>query len=201
MGLAQPDSRTKLEILQEILHAATREASACMCRWTGGLITLTLDSAREIPVEEVSEDLGLGVEMVTMVVLTLDEEVGGTLVLIFDKENGRRLASTLTKQEPGSEPTWTDLERSALNETGNILGCAFFNSIARLIGFEFVPSVPMLIEDYGACVVQQALVDQLGDASDVLVCQTTFHRGGEELNWSVLFIPNSGLRSVLEDSI
>ena len=44
-SLQEPD----LVVLHQLFAAATHDASAAMCRWTNGLITLTLDEVREIP--------------------------------------------------------------------------------------------------------------------------------------------------------
>jgi chemotaxis protein CheC len=40
------DRDARLHVLHELLAAATHEASAAMCRWTEGQITLSLDEVR-----------------------------------------------------------------------------------------------------------------------------------------------------------
>ncbi len=196
-----PASRTKLDVLHGLFASATHDASATMCRWTDGLITLSLDEVREIPLSEACGELGLGDELLTMVVLSLDGEIGGAMVLTFDDENARRLAASLLGQpaNPGTE--WTDLEKSALTETGNILGCAYMNALTRLIDRELVPTAPCFLQDYAASVLQQALMAQAVTSDDVLVCRTGFHRQGEELNWRVLFIPTDTMRKAMEEAL
>jgi len=54
------DSDRSLEGMHELFSSATHDASAAMCRWTNGLITVTLDDVREIPLEEVSIALDIG---------------------------------------------------------------------------------------------------------------------------------------------
>ena len=97
-----------------------------------------------------------------MVVLNLEGEIGGSMVLTFNEENGRQLAASLLQTEPTPGPDWNELEQSALTETGNILGCAYVNAITRLIDHELMPSPPYFVQDYGASVVEQALVAQAG---------------------------------------
>ncbi|MBA2114918.1 chemotaxis protein [Bremerella alba] len=190
----------QLPMLQKVLGAATEEASQAMSVWTGGKISLSLDCVREIPIEMVSQEFDLGMDLLTMVVLTIEGEIGGTMILTFDEENGRRLAASLFKQDVSTESEWSELERSALNETGNILGCAYFNAIARLVNSEFVPSPPIFLQDYGVCVLQQALMEQVQETTDVLICQTTFLQGRETLNWKILFLPDPKMRETLRAS-
>jgi chemotaxis protein CheC len=50
------------------------------------------------------------------------------------------------------------------------------------------------VQDYGASVLQQALVAQAMTCDQALICRTGFHRMNEELNWHVLFLPTLALR-------
>jgi len=80
------------------------------------------------------------------------------------------------------------MEKSALSETGNILGCAYINAITRLIERELVPSVPHFIQDYAASVLRQVLATQASGRDTMLICRTSFHCADENLSWRVLFI-------------
>jgi chemotaxis protein CheC len=190
-----------LGALYELFASATHDASAAMCRWTNGLITVTLDQVREIALEEVSAELEIGDELLTMVVLTIGGEVGGNLILLFDNVNGRQLAASLLGREPGTEPEWSELEKSALTETGNILGCAYVNALTRLIGTDLMPSAPYFIQDYGASVVQQAVMTQALTSDRLLLCQIGFRRKDEQLDWRVVFVPTQGMQEAMQRSL
>jgi chemotaxis protein CheC len=75
------------------------------------------------------------------------------------------------------------------------------NALTRLINTELVPSAPYFIQDYGASVLQQALMAQAMISDQALICRTGFHREGEELNWRVLFIPTGPMRSAMEKAL
>jgi chemotaxis protein CheC len=190
-----------LGLLRELFASATHDASAAMCRWTDGLITVTLDTVRQIPLEDVSAALGIGDELLTMVVLTLEGELGGNLILVFDEASGRQLAASLLGREPGTDPEWNDLEKSALTETGNILGCAYVNALSRLIGTDLAPSAPYFIQDYGISVLQQALMAQALVSDSLLLCEIRFHREGEDLDWQVIFVPMQQMQDALRRSL
>ncbi len=192
---------TKLDLLRQLFASATHDASAAMCRWTNSLIRLTLDEVCELPLADVCGALEIADELLTMVVIDLEGEIGGTMVLMFDEENGRRLAASLTGEGVAATGRWSELGMSALTETGNILGCAYVNAITRLIDHELMPAVPYFIQDYGASVLQQALVAQAAAADAVLICRTRFHHEGEELNWLLLFVPTVALRTAMENAL
>jgi chemotaxis protein CheC len=188
-------------MLHQLFASATHDASAAMCRWTEGLITLTLDEVRELPLEEACSVLNFGDELLTMVVLSLQGPVGGEMILTFDDVNSRHLVASLLNRPVSIGGEWSELEKSALAETGNILGCAYMNALTRLIDMELVPSPPYFVQDYGASVLQQALLAQAANSDSLLVCRTLFHREGEELSWRVLFIPTESLREAMESAL
>ncbi len=155
-----PENASMLQLLQQLFASATHEASVAMTGWTNSPITLTLDEVCELPLGDACLALNVGEERLTMVALTLEGELGGAMVLAFDEHGARRLAASLLQAEPAVGPEWSDMEISALTETGNILGCAYINAITRLIDRQLVPSVPYFVQDYAASVFQQALAVQ-----------------------------------------
>ena len=195
------DEDGALGALYELFASATHDASAAMCRWTNGLIAVTLDQVRETPLEDLGVELQIGDELLTMVVLTIAGDVGGNLVLLFDEPSGRQLAASLLGRGPGIEPEWSDLEKSALTETGNILGCAYINAIARLIGTDLMPSAPYFIQDFGASVLQQAVMTQALASDRLLLCQIGFRRKDRQLDWRVVFVPTRGMQDAMEQSL
>ena len=180
--------------LTRLLAAATEDASTAMYRWTAGQVTLSLEEARELPWERVCEYFGLGEERRTMVVLRLEGPWSADLILVLDDLNGRQLAASLLGEEVPPGRPWNDLERSALTETGNILGCAYLNAMTRLLGTELVPTPPQFIEDFGASVLEQAVVQHALQSERVLVCQTWFVLHGAALDARLFLLPSQALR-------
>jgi chemotaxis protein CheC len=195
------EDASKLELLRQLFAAATYDASAAMCCWTNNLIALTLDEVCEVPLAEACLALNLGEDRLTMVVMNLEGELGGVMVLMFSEENGRQLASSLLGCEPSSDPEWDEMERSALCETGNILSGAYMNAITRLIDRPLVPSVPYFIQDFGASVLEQAMLPQVSGRDTMLICHTSFQCANESLKWRVLFVPTVALRMAMEHAM
>jgi chemotaxis protein CheC len=191
----------RLQALQYLFSLATREASEVMSRWTGGLITLKLAEVREIPLTDACRELHLGDQRLTLVVLPMESEIGGVMIFRFDEEDTRQLAAVLMEQPPPTEGQWNEMEKSAVTETGNILGCAYLNAIARLIDRPMIPSAPYFLEDYGASVLQQALADQALSSNCVLIFRTGFSGPQKESNWCVLFVPTQSLCETMEKAL
>jgi chemotaxis protein CheC len=191
----------RLHALQQLFSMATYEASTVMSRWTGGVIALELAEVREIPLKNACKEFYACNKRLTMVVLPLHGELGGVMIFHFDEENARHLAATLMEQPRGAYAPWSEMEKSAITETGNILGCAYLNVISRLIDRPLVPTAPYFLQDYGASVFQRALADQAFSGDCVLIFRTGFLGVEKDLNWSALFVPTTALRARMEKAL
>lgn len=196
-----PQTARAHALFEEIFSAATQSASRSMQGWTSGQISLTLDEVGEIPLEEVSSQLDVGDELLTIIVLSLQGALGGQIILTFDDANGRQLAATLLNRESSTEGEWTPLEVSALKETGNILACAYVHHVSEVVGQKLIPSPPHFMQDFGASVLEQAVMMQAMVCDRVLVCRTSFRRNDDELNWRVFFVPDQTLLTEIYKSL
>lgn len=188
---------TDLTILQEFFAAATQRASAAMSNWTNGQVSLALEEVREAPLEEVASNLDLSDDLLTMVVLGIQGELGGQLILAFDDLNGRKLAATLLGRQFSESAEWTELDQSAVMETGNILASAYLNELTRLTDHKLVPTAPFFVQDFGASVLAQVLAAQAVLSDRVLICRTRFEFNQQQVNWSLFFVPGDELLQML----
>lgn len=192
---------TDVRYAWELVFApAIEKASSAMSAWTSGQVSLALDEVREVAVEEVAEALDLSDELSTMVMLAVGGDMGGQLILTFDHENACRLIGSLLNRDVQLDQEWGELETSALQETGNILGSAYLNAITALTGRRFWPTPPMVIEDYAMSVVEQAVMTQALTEDRVLLCRTRFSRLGERVEWNLIFVPSPELLQLLRET-
>jgi chemotaxis protein CheC len=64
-----------------------------------------------------------------------------------------------------------------------------------------MPSAPYFIQDYGASVVQQAVMTQALTSDRLLLCQIGFRREDEQLDWRVVFVPTQGMQEAMQRSL
>jgi chemotaxis protein CheC len=190
-----------LALLRDIFSAATQHASVAMCQWTGGRVALSLDEIREAPLEQLAAEIDIGDELLTMVVLGVQGSCGGQLILAFDDENGRQLAASLLGREVSTDAEWSELDQSAVMETGNILASAYLNELTRLAGCKLVPTAPYFMQDFGASVLSQVLAAQSLAGDRALICQTKFEFNHQQVNWSLFFVPGEELLQSLAAAV
>ncbi len=195
------ETREELESFRRIFIGGAEEASEVMTRWTARKIHLRIDRVQRLLPEQVADELKLKDEILTMIVLGFEGEVGATFLLMFDERQGRCLAARLARTALVLDQPWSDLEKSALMETGNILACAYLNVMTDTLGAEVRLTEPFFVQDYGASVIEQAVLEQAAEADHVLLCETSFECANEPVSWRFLLIPDRRFeRALLEES-
>jgi chemotaxis protein CheC len=195
------DSNRSSGVLAQILRAATTHAGKAMSQWTGNHVRLEVDDVRETPLEDALQQFGNAMEPLVMVTLDIIGDYGGRLVLSFDDEDGRRLAATILGRPANPASDWTRLEESAVMETANIFASAFLSELALSIGTRLTPSTPWLTRDFGASVLEQALLCQALDRDTILCCRTRFTLRDQAVNWSVAFVPDQRMIAALQPTL
>jgi chemotaxis protein CheC len=217
----------QLASLSEIVQQSADEASSSLSRWIGKDVRVVVDPLGETSLEGAMDVIGQGEETVCACCMRVSGSICGQLILSFDDASGLALcealiSGSLAAQDPDAAVTaesapdavgavWGELERSAVMETANILGCAFLNALTERVpmGAEgrlgkgsllsCMPSPPVFIRDFAASVMQFVLLDQVAEIESVLIAKTHFSIERAPVSWQLLLLPdNESLTRMLE---
>ncbi|MGF1579629.1 MAG: chemotaxis protein CheC [Gemmataceae bacterium] len=198
---------SQLQLLETSFHQGAAEASEAFSKWTGKPSTIRVESVEQLPLADATGVLGLGGEPICFVAMEMKGRLTGQLLFGFEEASGLALADLLLGQALGESQEWGELETSAALETTNILGCAFLNSLARVLPWapegptELIPSPPIFARDFPDSLIQFALMGQAMVSDHVLLARTEFHINETPVDWNLLFVPDaesmSELRSML----
>ena len=126
-------------------------------------------------------------------------ELTGKTLLVFRQESARRLASILTMRPPPAEAELSVMERSAVQEVGNILASAYLNALSEIVGGVLLPTPPVVETGPGGAVLLTAATR--GPGSDpVPTINTRFDvEGTGEVEGTFLVLPDqTSLARLLE---
>ena len=198
--LAAPNEYTisepQLQLLQQAFHHGTADASRAFSQWTGKPSAITVESVVQVPLAEATGILGGSGEPICFCALKMTGCLTGQLIFGFDDASGLALADLLLDQEVGTSTEWGEMETSAALETTNILGCAFLNSLARVLPTasegdgELIPSPPNFLRDFPESLIEFALMEQAMVSDQVLLARTQFHINESPVDWNLLFVPD-----------
>jgi chemotaxis protein CheC len=187
--------------LSSIFERGAEDASAALSKWLDQPATIRTCEVDEVDIAEAAELLGPADELVAACSMELLGRITGNLLLVFEDRSGLALADLLLRQPAGTAKGWGELEQSAANETANIVGCAYLNSLAAhlprtdgdLVDADatILPSPPSFRHEFAGSLLQFALMDQALELDRLILIKTRFEADERRLDWSLLLVPSS----------
>ncbi len=189
--------RPRKRRLTAIFAKGAEDASEALSKWLGRTVLLTVDEVDEVSLADAAELLGPADQLVAACAMNLSGRITGHLLLVFEDRSGLALADLLLRQPVGTATEWGELERSAAEETTNIVGCAYVNSLAAHLPAPMdgvpkaiLPSPPIFRHEFAGSLLEFALMEQAIVLDRLLLAQTRFTTERMDLNWSLLLVPS-----------
>ncbi|RME41161.1 MAG: hypothetical protein D6788_01810, partial [Planctomycetota bacterium] len=116
------------------------------------------------------------------------------------QEDALKLADLLLGREVGTGTAIGDMERSCLEETGNIITSAFVNSWATWLDVRIGPSSPSFVLDLPQAVLQSVISEQAALGDEIFFARTDFLVDDQWLEWVFLLLPSPSAMRLIETS-
>ena len=188
--------------LAAIFHHGAADASSALAKWLGRPATLSVERLETLPIEDAAAVMGSSETLICGCAMRIDGAIGGLLLLAADDDAGLSLADTLLERPSGTSTSWGDLERSAVIETANIVGCAYLNAICAALDSAgadgILPSPPVFLRDFPASLMEAVLMEQPVLSDIVLLARTEFRIDGTPVACGLVFLPDAaGVAAIL----
>jgi chemotaxis protein CheC len=190
----------QMDVLKEVGNIGAGHAATALSKILYKPVDMRVPHVQLIAFDDVSEFIGGPEQLVIAVFFNVEGDLTGSLFFIMSEDASRKLIRDLfdlpdSDAEAGSE--YSEMERSALNEIGNILAGSYLSSLADLTGLSLYPSVPALAFDMAGAILSYGLIQagQLGDVA--LIIDTNFIQGEKEVGGRFFFIPDPASLPIL----
>jgi len=195
--------RADLSRFHVLSEAGAHNAAIAMSQIIGRPLRLDVPWARTLPLEDVADLAGGASRVVCALSLKVYGDLRGHLLLLFSREQ-LPLLLDLVLPRPGKGPPraqglqgMDEMERSALLEIGNILGCAYLNALSRLLGVSLLPSIPGLALDMVGAVTDHLLIDLASVSDTAVVLASGVKEPASGLRGEIFFLPHPDSLGVL----
>ncbi len=178
------------ESLRTVAVNSSYKASRALSKWFKRGVRLNTEGFQSVPITELTEAVGDPEEPVAAIHLVLAGDLTGDILLAFPERLALRLVDVMIGAPEGTSKSFGELERSCLQETGNIVGSAFANSLSSWFAADVTPQSPTFVFDMAAAVIEPLLVGQASCGDEALVSKTEFEFDGEPLDWRFVLVPS-----------
>lgn len=185
------------DALRTVAVNSAYNASRALSKWFQRGVRLTSDGFETLPISEVARCGGSSEDVVVAAHMTLAGDLTGDVLLVFPESTAMKLVDRMIGADEGTTKQITELEASCIQETGNIVGSSFANSLATWLKVECIPAAPTVVHDLACAVVEPLLVSQATLGDEALVSRTEFEMDGQQMEWSFLFLPSADALKVM----
>lgn len=176
----------QLDALRELANIASGNAATALSQMLGREVELSVPRVLALPLADAIEACGSPDESITSVVIPLEGDIEGLVLLLISCEGASALCRLLGV-EAGSE-----IGDSALREIGNILGTSCLNALASMTGLSLGPCPPHLTTDMLGAIVSSLALTQTPPTDLVLVLDSELEVADEPCSISFVLLPTDG---------
>jgi len=187
-----------IDVLKEVSHVGAGNASKALSKMTGKRIEVEFPYIKFVDIKDISEKFGGGSTLVASVFLDVKIENNdsekkkelGKLVFMLDYSSAKNLSSYLTESESSNE--LSEMEKSALKETGNIITGSCLTAITEYIDVRLYEEVPNIKIDFLGALMDHFILPIARERDEALVFKTRFNFDEKENAYFLfLFHPES----------
>lgn len=164
----------QLDALREIANIGAGHAATALSQMTGSTIMIKVPAISVASIEDLPAQFAPHEEPVAAVMMHMLGDLSGRTLLVFPKPTVMRLAELMLRRPVGTSVAFSELESSAIKETGNILSGAYMNALSDFLGMLLLPSPPTLVIDMSTAVLASAFGEFATDPDSVLCVESEF---------------------------
>ena len=176
----------QLDALRELANIASGNAATALAQMLGREVDLNVPRVLALPLADAVEACGSPEDSTVSVVIPLDGDVTGVVLLLIEPEGAEALCKLL------GVDAWDEIGESALREIGNILGTSCLNALASMTGLHLEPRPPHLTTDMLGAVVSSLALSQTASTELVLVLDSELAVANEPCSISFVLLPTEG---------
>ena len=164
-----------LDILKEIGNIGAAHAATALSDLLNKKIDMQVPDVSMVSFEEMMEISGGAENVVVGIFLRIEGDVEGSMFFILPIEQANQFIRHLIR-EPSfdfSNPPFSELGLSAMQEMGNILSGSYLSALSDFTGLKIYPTVPGLSIDMFGAIISIGLIEISQVSDHVIVINTT----------------------------
>lgn len=191
--------KTFEDALRTVAINGSYNASRALSKWLRRGVRLTSEGFQYVPIAQATTILGEPEEVIAAIHLPLQGDLSGHLLLTFPEPVALLLADILMQAPEGTSKELGEIEQSCLQETANIVGSAYANSLAKWLNLLIEPGVPVFAHDMACSIIEPFIMEFATHRDDVLVANTEFLLDKQRLQWGLLLLPSDEGLQLMQD--
>lgn len=162
------------DVLKEIGNVGAGNATTAVANMLNMRIDMRVPNVKLLTLQSVSTAVSGEEDEIVGVYLGLEKDISGSMMFVLKMDSAHYLVNKLMGNPADYNEPFTEMERSALKEIGNIIAGAYLSALSTLTNMVIAPTVPYIAIDMAAAILSVAAI-QFGQYGDyALMIETEF---------------------------
>ena len=156
------------DALKELANIGVGHASTALSKMVHKTIKMAVPKVDVIPLEQIA-DCVKDEKIVVGIFLKVSGEIPSYVLLLIPRDGAFPLADMLQGQQLDRyNEVLSEMDKSTLQEIGNVMVSAFFDSLAKILDISAIPGPPVLAYDMSVAVMDYVLI-RIGEIAEEVV--------------------------------
>ena len=179
----------EFDVLTEIGNIGAGNATTALSQLINTRIDMRVPQVRLLSFAELAEIIGGAETLVAGILLNLEGDINGSMLFVLERNDAKMMVQQLTGFGQPGETEFTDLDKSALQEVGNIISGAYLSAISSMTNLTISVSVPSLAFDMAGAILSVPAIEfgKMGDTA--LLIESQFKDLDVDISGYFILIP------------
>ncbi|WP_442871529.1 chemotaxis protein CheC [Anaerosporobacter sp.] len=177
------------DVLKEIGNIGAGNATTALSQLINAKVDMKVPKVDLLGFRELPDLVGGAENIVVGILLTLEGDIDGMMMFMLEEDSAHHLVDMLMGMTTEEKREFTEMDKSALNEIGNIIAGAYLSSLSALTNMRIAASIPYMSIDMSGAILSVPAIEfgKIGDKA--LLIQSQFCEDDEEVNGYFILIP------------
>ncbi len=191
----------QIDMLKEIANIGTGNAATSLATMLGKTVNITVPKISFLDYSTISDSLGGPEHVMAGLMLMLDKDVKGMMILLMQEDFAQMAIHTLLGQDFTSFTDLDEMSMSAMCEIGNIVAASYVNAVSLCTGLTIDISPPEICIDMVGSILSVPAIHFAQISDKVIFIEGAFINDTNSEGSNILLIPEAQSLDVILDKL
>ena len=183
--------KSHFDILRELGNIGSGNAVTALAKMLGKKVDMHVPKVNVVEFKDIADFIG-GPELIIVgILVSISGDIHGIMMFLMRMESAESLVQIIMNgMETPKEEGFNEIERSAIQEMGNIMISSYLGSLAGLTNQLIIPSIPYLSIDMANAILSVPAIEFSKVADRALFIESSFAVDTDEVGGYFIFVPD-----------
>lgn len=192
-------SDMQLDALREIGNIGSGNAATALSSMLERAVNIEVPKIKVLDYNAVCENLGGPEQLLVGILFSISGDVTGMIMFLLHKEFAHMVLNSLVGSAFDGYSELDEMDRSTIQEVGNIMAASYINAMASMTGLTIDLSVPTMNSDMAGALLSVPAIYYANISDKIILIEDEFDHDQEGAASHILLIPEvDGLEKIME---